>query len=326
MRKIIAFAVRDDEMEAFEKYSKLYNFEVTYVKESLNPNTVEKCMNGFEGVSFLGNCNVNREVLEKLKSCGIKYIASRSTGYDNIDLESAKELGLKVSNSMYSSYSVADFTLMAGIMLLRNIPTTLKNISNSNFSLKGLIGREIREQTIGVIGTGKIGKIVATYFKNMGAKVIAYDLFPSCNDIEYVRLEELLSCSDIITLHTPLTENNYHLVNKERIKLMKDGCLIINTSRGELIDLEALIEGIKSSKIGGVALDTFEGEKGIVHRDCTLSGYNHTQLKELLGLKNVIITSHQAFYTTKAVSDMVESSLSCLNEFLTTGTSKNILY
>lgn len=324
MKKIMAFAVRGDELSAFEKYSKEFNFSVTMEKRSLKPDTVDLCK-GYDGVTFLGNCNVNREVLEKLHSFGIKYIASRSTGYNNIDLEVAKELGISVSNAIYSSYSVAEFAVMSAFMLLRNMPKTFENVKNHNFSLGGLMGRELRNQTIGVIGTGKIGRIVAHHFKAMGAKVLGYDLYPSSNEIEYVSLKELFEKSDIISLHTPLTPENHHLINKETISQMKDGVLIINSARGELVELDDLIAGLKSGKIGGVALDTLEGEVGILHKDCSVDGFDHPQLKELLELENVMITSHQAFYTDQAVSDMVESALTCLNEYFMTGNSSNNL-
>lgn len=324
MKKIIAFAVRKDELSAFKKYSKEFNFSVKLEEKSLTPETVELCK-GYDGVTFLGNCNVNREVLEKLNSFKIKYIASRSTGYNNVDLKAAKELGIYVSNSTYSSYSVAEFAVMSAFILLRNIPQSLKRVEKYNFSLGGLIGRELRNQTIGIIGTGKIGRIVAHHFKAMGAKVIAYDLYPSSDEIEYVSLEELFAQSDIISLHTPLTPENHHLINKETIAKMKNDVLIINSARGELVNLEDLIAGLKSKKIAGVALDTLEKEVGILHKDCSNIGFEHPQLKELLNMENVMITSHQAFYTDQAVSDMVESALTCLNEYFLSGNSKNNL-
>lgn len=160
MKKIIAFAAREDELLAFEKYSKELNFSLTLEKKNLTSETVKLC-EGYDGVTFLGNCDINREVLEKLNSFKIKYIASRSTGYNNIDLKAAKELGILVSNAVYSSYSVAEFAVMSAFMLLRNIPRSLKMVEKQNFSLGGLVGRELRNQTIGIIGTGKIGRIEA---------------------------------------------------------------------------------------------------------------------------------------------------------------------
>ncbi|WP_432205314.1 NAD(P)-dependent oxidoreductase (plasmid) [Cetobacterium somerae] len=322
--KILAFAARQDEITWFNKYSKKFNLDVTLEQKPLSPETVFLAK-GYDSVTFIGSCTVDEVVLKKLKSYGIDYIASRSTGYDNIDLNCAKELGIKVSNSSYSPYSVAEFTLMTAMMMLRNIPATLKNIEHKNFSLKNLIGREIRSQKVGVIGTGKIGKIVIKLFQSMGADVVAYDLYESDENIKYVSLEKLLSECDVITLHAPLTSENKYLINEKSISKMKDGVILINTARGELIKLSDLLEGLNNKKVLAAALDTFEGESEIVHKDCSLTGYNHEILKKLLDMKNVLITSHQAFYTEEAVSDMVESALSNLIEFNKTGDAQNNL-
>jgi D-lactate dehydrogenase len=322
--KILAFAARQDEITWFNKYSKKFNLDVTLEQKPLSPETVFLAK-GYDSVTFIGSCTVDEVVLKKLKSYGIDYIASRSTGYDNIDLNCAKELGIKVSNSSYSPYSVAEFTLMTAMMMLRNIPATLKNIEHKNFSLKNLIGREIRSQKVGVIGTGKIGKIVIKLFQSMGADVVAYDLYESDENIKYVSLEKLLSECDVITLHAPLTLENKYLINEKSISKMKDGVILINTARGELIKLSDLLEGLNNKKVLAAALDTFEGESEIVHKDCSLTGYNHEILKKLLDMKNVLITSHQAFYTEEAVSDMVESALSNLIEFNKTGDAQNNL-
>lgn len=320
--KILAFAVREDEIESFNRYSKKFSLDISFESKSLRPDTVFLAK-GFDGVTFLGNCNVNQEVLKKLNSYGIKFIASRSVGYNNVDLESAKKYEIKVSNATYSPYSVAEFALMISMMMLRHIPKTIKHIEKNNFSLNGLLGREVRNQQVGVIGTGKIGKIVYNLFKSLGASVVAYDLYQNNKDINYVCLDELLKTSDIITLHTPLTAENYHLIDKNSISKMKNDVIIINTARGELINLIDILEGLNSNKIGGVAFDTFEKEVGIVHKDCSEKGYDYQELKNLLTKENVLITSHQAFYTEQAVSDMVESALKNLIEFNRDGTAQN---
>lgn len=324
--KVLAFAVREDEKMAFEKFKAKFNLMIDIESKLLTPKSVELAK-GYDMITFLGNCDVNSEVLEKLHSFGIKYIASRSTGYDNIDLLKAKELGMKISNSTYSPYSVAEFTVMLGLMMLKNIPLALSNVSKNNFSLKGLMGREIRKQTIGIIGNGKIGKIVAKQFKALGANVLVYDLNPciSENELVNVPLNEVFEKSDIISLHLPLTNDSKYLINDENIKKMKTGVIIINTARGELIDGDSLLKNLKNGKIGGAALDTLENEIGIFHKNCNESGFKHRILKELLKLENVCITPHQAFYTDQAVSDMVESALENLYNFYTTGDSYNNL-
>lgn len=322
--KVIAFAAREDEKIFFEKYSKELNIEVNFHEGSLNPKSVVMA-EGYDMVTFLGNCTVNSEVLTALKSFGIKYIASRSTGYNNIDLKKAKELGIKVSNSTYSPYSVAEFTLMTALLLLRKIPETFSNVKEYNFSLKGLIGGEIRNKKVGIIGAGKIGKIVVNAFKSLGAEVLVYDLFQNEENFNYVSLDELLKNSDIISLHTPLTEENRYIIHEATLDKMKEGVIIINTARGELINNGALLKYLKNGKIGAAALDTIEGEVGIFHKDHRDGNFHHETLKELISMKNVMVTSHQAFYTDQAVSDMVQSALNNLYSFYTTGDAENNL-
>ncbi|MGL5355988.1 MAG: NAD(P)-dependent oxidoreductase [Cetobacterium sp.] len=322
--RILAFAVREDEKLAFNKYKNELNLHVDLEKSSLKYETVGLAK-GYDAVTFLGNCDVDSRVLEVLAKFGIKFIASRSTGYNNIDLKAAKELGIKVSNSTYSPYSVAEFTVMMAFNLLRKIPETLSNVSKYNFSLKNLIGKEIRSSTVGVIGAGKIGKIVATHFKALGAKVNVYDLYQNDATLNYVSLDEIFEKSDIITLHSPLTPDTRHLIDEVSLSKMKDGVIIINTARGELIDTPAILKYLNNGKIGALALDTIEGEVGILHKDCSVSNFDHDILKELISKKNVTITSHQAFYTEEAVSDMVESALKNLDCFYKTGDAPNNL-
>ncbi|MGL5965258.1 MAG: NAD(P)-dependent oxidoreductase, partial [Fusobacteriaceae bacterium] len=201
----------------------------------------------------------------------------------------------------------------------------LSNVSKYNFSLKNLIGKEIRSSTVGVIGAGKIGKIVATHFKALGAKVNVYDLYQNDATLNYVSLDEIFEKSDIITLHSPLTPDTRHLIDEVSLSKMKDGVIIINTARGELIDTPAILKYLNNGKIGALALDTIEGEVDILHKDCSVSNFNHDILKELISKKNVTITSHQAFYTEEAVSDMVESALKNLDCFYKTGDAPNNL-
>lgn len=323
--KIIAYGVREDELKAFEKFSKDFNMELKIVRKNLSPETVSMA-EGFDGISFIGSCNLNREVFKKLSELGIKYTASRSIGYDNVDLQAAREFDIKVSNSSYSPYSVGEFAVMSAMILLRNIQKTVKHTAQNNFSIYGLMGRELRNQKIGIIGTGRIGKLTADIFMAMGAEVIAYDVYqnPQYKNIKYVSLETIFRESDIISLHVPFKPENRYMINKETISMMKDKVLIINTARGELINSDDLIEGLKNGKIAGAALDTFEHENDILFRNFD-NNFVHPQIKELLSMENVIITPHQAFYTDQAVSDMVESSLSNLDEFIKTGDARNNL-
>lgn len=321
--KVIAFSVREDELEAFDKFSNLYNIDLKIIRKPLSNLNIDETL-GYEYISFVSTCNLKKENLEILKKNKVKFIASRSIGYDNVDIDLATKLNIKVSNSSYSPYSVAEFTVMSMMNLLRNLPLAIKKVEINNFSLKGLKGRELQNQIIGVIGTGKIGKTVIKCLSGFGCQVIAYDPFPShLENIEYVSLEKLKEQSDIITLHVPMTSQNKHLIDSKFLASTKDNVLIINTARGELIHTKDLIAGLKTGKVGGAALDVFEGESKIIYRDCSQKQIDNDSLMILKSMPNVQITPHQAFFTHQAVSDMVETSLKSLLEFSSTGEAMN---
>ena len=321
--KVIAFSVREDELEAFDKFSNLYNIDLKIIRKPLSNLNIDETL-GYEYISFVSTCNLKKENLEILKKNKVKFIASRSIGYDNVDIDLATKLNIKVSNSSYSPYSVAEFTVMSMMNLLRNLPLAIKKVEINNFSLKGLKGRELQNQIIGVIGTGKIGKTVIKCLSGFGCRVIAYDPFPShLEGIEYVSLEKLKEQSDIITLHVPMTSQNKHIIDSKFLASTKDDVLIINTARGELIHTKDLIAGLKSGKVGGAALDVFEGESKIIYRDCSQKQIDNDSLMILKSMPNVQITPHQAFFTHQAVSDMVETSLKSLLEFSSTGEAMN---
>lgn len=308
--KVTMFSVRKDELGYIEKYKKEFPYELVTVKESLTMKNIEKAQ-GCTGVIVIGDSQIDREVLTQLKSYGVKYISSRSIGYNNIDIESAKELGMLVSNAAYSPYSVSEYTIFYSIMLLRKLPTIFKKMECDDFSLKDVIGKELWTQTVGVIGTGKIGRATINGFLGMGCKVIAYDIYPNeelKNRVEYVELDELLKRADIITTHLPLTKESYHLINSENISKMKDGVIIINTARGELVDTQAVIDGIESGKIGGAAFDVLDKEVE-VFRYKNRESVEYKQYQKLRSFENVIITPHISFYTEKAVNDMVYSAM-----------------
>lgn len=322
--KIKAYAVRPDEMDSFKLYSEKLGQELSYERASLCPANADLAK-GFDAVTFLGNCIVNEETIKILSELSIKYIASRSAGVNNIDFEAAKKYGIKVSNvPAYSPNSVSEFAVMLSLVLLRKLSQAVHRTDIQNFSLAGLIGRELRNQVVGIVGTGRIGMETAKAFKGFGAKVIGYDLYP--NEIakeylEYVSLEELISKADIISLHCPLTAENEHMINDKSIAEMKDNVIIINTSRGQLIDTKALISGLYSGKIAAAGVDVYEDEVGIVHSDHTNSLVKNSEINQLRSLSNVVITPHYAFYTDQAVANMVEFSLDSLNQFFHTGNS-----
>ncbi|MBO0525733.1 lactate dehydrogenase [Clostridium botulinum] len=325
--KILAYCVRPDEIDSFKNFSEKYGHTVDLIPDSFGP-SVAHLAKGYDGISILGNDTCNREALEKIKDCGIKYLATRTAGVNNIDFDAAKEFGINVANvPAYSPNSVSEFTVGLALSLTRKIPFALKRVELNNFALGGLIGVELRNLTLGVIGTGRIGLKVIEGFSGFGMKkMIGYDIFENEKAkkyIEYKSLDEVYKEADIITLHAPLTDDNYHMIGKESIAKMKDGVFIINAARGALIDSEALIEGLKSGKIAGAALDSYEYEQGVFHNNKMNEIMKDDTLARLKSFPNVVITPHLGFYTDEAVSNMVEITLMNLQEFELKGTCKN---
>lgn len=321
--KITAFASRPDERVSFDLFEEKLNLDIKHVRSQLSLDVVNQAA-GCEAVTVLGNCDCSRPVLEALSKLGVKYLASRSAGYNNIDVEAAKSLNIKISNAQYSPNCVADFALMLALMLNRKVVTGLKRNIANDFSLPGLQGHEMKNMTVGVIGTGRIGQTVIKNYSGFGCKIIGYDIYENQEMkkyMTYVELDYLLKNSDIITLHTPLFDSTYHMINKDSIAKMKKGVKIINTARGELIDTEALIEGLKSKHIGAAGLDVLESEKGIFHSDCRMKGIDNHQIAMLKALDNVVLTNHFAFYTDQAVEDMVYCGLNSLSQFNKTDTA-----
>lgn len=324
--KIIAYAVRPDELSSFEKYSKKLGHDVTLVKESFAPENAHLA-EGYDAVSILGNCRATSEALEILSKLNINYLATRSAGVNNIDMEAARRFNIRVSNvPAYSPNAVAEFAVASTLCIARNLHQAIRRVDVQNFGLAGLIGFELRNKTIGFIGTGRIGLTTIKAFSGFGAKMIGYDLYPNEEAkkyIEYRTLDELFAEADIISMHCPLTPENLHLINAENISKMKDGVVIVNTARGALMDAAAVIEGLKSGKIGGVATDVYENEVGIFHNDHTNSILKDDILARLLQFPNVLVTPHFGFYTDEAVSNMVEYSLQNLKDFEVNNQCKN---
>ncbi|MFV0255572.1 MAG: D-isomer specific 2-hydroxyacid dehydrogenase family protein [Erysipelotrichaceae bacterium] len=321
--KIIAYAVRADEEAAFSRFASELNLEVTTVAKSLSAKNVDLAK-GYDGVCFLGNCNIDAEVLGALKIMGIKYLASRSAGYNNVDLISAAANNIRFSNATYSPNCVSDFAIMLILMSIRKVKTMLKRNEAHDFSLAGLQGKEMHNLTFGIIGTGRIGAQTARSLSGFGGKILAYDLYPNkeLNTIlNYVDLDTLFKQADVITLHAPLTSDTKYLINSESLAKCKEGVVIVNCARAELIDSQALITAIDSGHVGAAALDVFAHEVGIVHHDLRMQLVNNHDLAILQHHKNVIITPHSAFYTDQAVSDMVEVALKSLKAFFDTNES-----
>ncbi len=322
--KIAAYDVREDEKIYFEEIIKQLDLEIVYIDEILSMDTIELAKN-CDGVSILGHSQIDSTILNKLKDLNIKYISTRTVGYNHIDLEYANKIGIKVSNSNYPPSGVAEYTVMLMLMSSRNYKQAMFRGNVNDYSLAGLRGKEIKDLTVGVIGSGKIGCAVIDILQGFGCKIIVYDKFIKEEiklKAEYVDLETLYKDSDVITLHTPLLKETYHMINKETINKMKDGVILINCARGELMDIEAVIEGIEEKKIGALGLDVIENEEGIYHKDRRTDILINRQMAYIRQFPNVTMTQHIAFYTDTAVKSMVTCSVKSLVDFINTGKSE----
>ncbi|UBS86692.1 D-isomer specific 2-hydroxyacid dehydrogenase family protein [Paenibacillus polymyxa] len=324
MNKIVVYQARPDEAAYFKKFGNEFDLDIKYVNQELNAETAIQAQDA-EAVTIQGSNKADRATLQALSKIEVKYLALRSAGYNYVDRAAAKEYDIRFSNVTYSPNSVADFTTMLILMCERKAQQILMRGTVQDYTLAGIQGREIRNLTVGIIGTGQIGATVARNLSGFGCNIIGYDIYENDNLrdlIEYVSLEKLISTSDVISLHAPLFDSNYHMINRESIAKMKDGVCIVNCGRGPLIDTEALIYGIETGKVGAAGLDVIEDELGIFHEDHRLNVLNNHQLAILKSFPNVIVTPHMAFYTDQAVSDMVEIALKSLNSFMNNGTSQ----
>lgn len=309
--KIAAYNYRDfDEAQFFEKFGKQYGVEIVPIRETP---TVENALlaKDCEGVSVI-TTPITEDIIRIWKEAGVLHISTRTIGYDHVDLEAAKKFGMAVSNVTYSTGSVADYTVMLILMVLRRMKSIIKRAEGMDYSLMGNIGKEIGDLTIGVVGTGKIGTHVMRNLSGFGCKIVAYDPYENEEAKKYgayCPLEELFKISDVITFHTPANKSSYHIVNEDSIKMMKDGVLLVNTARGSIIDTPAFLDALENGKIGGAALDVIENELGIFYGDYKYQVVGHREMSILKDLPNVLMLPHMAFYTENAVSDMVEHSI-----------------
>jgi D-specific alpha-keto acid dehydrogenase len=256
---------------------------------------------------------LTNSTLLALSQAGVMYISTRSIGYNHINVNYAESVGITVGNVAYSPDSVADYTLMLMLMTVRNAKSMVRRADTHDYRLNDVHGKELRDLTIGVIGTGRIGAAVVDRLRGFGCRILAYDHRPKA-PADYVPLDELLQLSDIVTLHTPLNAETHHLLNRQRIEQMKHGAFIINTGRGSLLDTEAFIQALESGRLGGAALDVLEGEEGIFYADRRNKPIESKPLLRLQQLPNVLISPHTAYYTDHALRDMAENSIiNCLN-------------
>jgi D-specific alpha-keto acid dehydrogenase len=263
-------------------------------------------------ISIGHKTQVTNSTLLALSEAGATYISTRSVGYDHIDVAYAESVGISVETVAYSPDSVADYTLMLMLMAVRHAKSVIRRADVHDYRLNEVRGRELRDLTVGVIGTGRIGAAVIDRLQGFGCRVLAHDRCPKVA-ADYVPLGELLRRSDIVTLHTPLTADTHHLLDRARVQQMKHGAFVVNTGRGALLDTEALVPALESGRLGGAALDVLEGEEGIFYADCRGKPIESRLLLRLQELPNAFVSPHTAYYTDHALSDMVERTMAgCL--------------
>ena len=306
-----------DEKELFLRYEKELGMELVLCADAPTLENIHLAK-GSECVDIITS-KITRELMQAFRENGVQYLTTRTIGYDHIDMEAAREFGIKVGNAPYGPNGVADYTVMLILMSIRKMKRILERTNIQDYSLKGIQGRELKDLTVGVIGTGRIGRTVIRNLSGFGCKILAYDLYEQeevRQYADYVSLERLLKEADVVTLHTPLTDENFHLINAKSIAEMKDGVVIINTARGALIDSEALIGAIESGKIGAAGLDVVENEFGLYYYDHKSDILDNRELAILRGFPNVTVSHHMAFYTDNCVETVVRDSLISCKLFL----------
>ncbi len=310
--KIAIYSAREDEQEFFAKFGPAYDVELVMLPVDPVPETVQLAA-GCDAVSIITSTHITAPMLDGYKALGIKYLSTRTVGCEHIDVEHAKSIGIGVGNVGYTPYSVAEYAVMMMMMAMRHVKTLLNRSVGQDYALNLCVrGRLIHDATVGIVGTGRIGGTVAKLLTGFGCKVLAYDLWENpdlAHLVEYVSLETLLKNSDIVTLHAPSTEENFHLMNSQNLAAMKAGAVLVNTARGNLVDSEALIDALESGHLGGAALDLVEGDRSIYYRDKKGQQLKNRPMAILNSMPNVVMMPHMAFYTDHSVSDMVENSI-----------------
>lgn len=313
--KIAFFDAHPYDLPAFKKHGEENGLEFRFFETRLSIDTVSLAA-GCECVCIFVNDDASAPVIDKLYEMGVKLIALRCAGYNNVDIGRCFGKIHVVRVPAYSPYAVAEHAMAMLLTSIRRIHKAYIRTRDFNFSLNGMTGFDLHGKTVGVIGTGKIGRIFIDICRGFGMKVIAYDKFPAADSgIDYVSLDEIFNRSDIISLHCPLNEETQHIIGFDSLPKLKTGVVIVNTSRGALIDADALLEGIKQRKIGAACLDVYEEESDIFFRDFSGHIIDDDTLARLISMPNVIVTSHQAFLTNEALSNIAETTVNNICEF-----------
>lgn len=314
-RGITVYGCGPDEAAVFRKAAPRFGVVPTITEAAVSEATIELAR-GNRCISVGHKTRITHATLRALSGAGVAYISTRSIGCNHLDVRYAERVGISVGNVAYSPDSVADFTLMLMLMAIRDAKSVIRRAERHDYRLSAVVGKELRDLTVGVVGTGRIGSAVVDRLRGFGCRIVACDRRPKTTAADYVPLGELLWQSDVVTLHTPLSPDTRHLLNRERIGLMKPGAFLVNTGRGGLLDTEALVSALESGRLGGAALDVVEGEEGVFYTDRgDRRPAEDTPLARLHRLPNVLISPHTAYYTDHALTDAVENSLANCLEF-----------
>ncbi len=328
--KIAFFDTKPYDVEYFHEYSKDYNVSFKFFETKLNEDTVDLAQ-GFDGVCVFVNDTVNAAVIDRLSQFGIEVLALRCAGFNNVDMKHAQGKLHVLRVPAYSPYAVAEHTMALLLTSIRRIHKAYIRSKEFNFSLSGLTGFDLHAKTVGVIGTGRIGKVFIEICKGFGMKVLAYDKvkqkeIEDGEQVRYVELDALFRMSDIVSLHCPLTDETRHIIDEASIEKCKKGVVILNTSRGGLVDTEALLEGIKSRKVGAACLDVYEEESDLFFEDNSGHIMEDDLLARLISMPNVIVTSHQAFLTEEALDNIAITTVKNISEFFKTRQCENEIH
>ena len=319
-KKVLFYDIKSYDKELFKKFGKDYNIEMKFLKGKLNEESAD-LTKGYEIVCAFANDTINKEVIDILAENGVKLLAMRCAGYNNISLKDIQGRFKVVRVPAYSPYSIAEYTMGMILALNRKIHKAYVRTREGNFSISGLMGFDLNEKTAGIIGAGKIAQILIKILKGFGMRVIAYDPYPNYEKakelgFEFVDLDTLYKESDIISLNCPLTKETQYIINRNSMSKMKDGVMIVNTGRGMLIDSADLIEALKDKKVGAAALDVYEEEAEYFFEDLSDKVIEDDILGRLLSFHNVLITSHQAYFTQEAVEAITKTTLDNIKDFI----------
>lgn len=329
MTKLVCYGVRETEVPFFHEINKKFGYDLKLVTLGLNHENVKEAI-GAEAIMVRGNCKADRQNLELLKANGLEYLLTRTVGFDHVDLDAVKDLELKCARVPgYSPNAISELAVSLSMMLLRRTAYTVNRTSQTNFTIDPfMFSKEVRNCTVGIIGAGKIGLTTAQLFKGLGANVIAYDVFQSDvakEIVEFKDLDAVLAESDVISVHMPYIKGvNYHMINEEFIAKMKDGAILINTARGEIQDIDAIIKAVESNKLGGFGTDVLEGESAVFFKDFKGAALENPSFQKLIDLyPRILVTPHIGSYTDEALTNMIEYSYENLRDYLNEGTCKN---